>query len=272
MKILIFGSNGMLGSYVTSYLSKTYQVIRIVRNDYDLEHLSIDSLKEFLSSKELEENDIIINCAGVIPQSSKQRNLNTRMYFIINSIFPIILGMICDKYNYRMIHITTDCVFSGKDGNYDETSIHDETNDYGISKSLGEFCNSTIIRTSIIGEELNNKRSLLEWVRSNNGKEIKGYINHYWNGVTCLQLAKIIGNIIHYDDFWKGVKHIFSPNSVNKYQLVSMINEIYELDIKISEFETENNIDKTISSNYDQIFDIPDLFLQIKQMKEYDLN
>ena len=93
-----------------------------------------------------------------------------------------------------MIHVTTDCVFSGKDGNYNENSIHDETNDYGISKSLGELCDATIIRTSIIGEEINNKRSLLEWVRSNSGKEINGYENHFGMELLDLQLAYILEN------------------------------------------------------------------------------
>lgn len=268
MKIFIFGSNGMLGSYVKSYLSKKYTVIPFTRQDYDIVNLSIDSL-DFLLSNQIEQDDIVINCAGVIPQSSKQRDINTRLYFIINSIFPIILSMICDKYNCKMIHITTDCVFSGKAGNYDETSIPDERNDYGISKSLGEICKATIIRTSIIGEEINN-RSLLEWVKSNNGKEINGYVNHYWNGVTCLQLAKIIDNIIENNIFWNGVKHIFSPESVSKYELVSMINKIYDLNISINEFSTENSANKTLTSIYTNMFTIPNLFEQIMEMKNYN--
>lgn len=270
MKIFIFGSNGMLGNYVKSYLSQYYQIIPLTRNDYDLTNLSIESLNIFLLNKQLKIGDVVINCAGIIPQSlnkeNKQRNINIRLYFIINSIFPIVLSMICSKYQAKMIHITTDCVFSGKDGNYDETSLPDEINDYGMSKSLGEICDSTIIRTSIIGEEINNKRSLLEWVKSNKGKEINGYINHYWNGVTCLQLAKIIYNIIEKQLYWKGIRHIFS-NTVSKYELISMINDIYDLNIKINKYETEK-VDKTLKSNY-LIFDIPNLSIQIEELKNY---
>ena len=273
MKIFIFGSNGMLGNYIKSYLSKSHEITCITRTDYDLNNISFISLTDFLESKNIQKDDIIINCAGVIPQASKQRELNIRNYFTINSLFPVILSAICDKYEAKMIHITTDCVFLGKDGNYNEKSIHDEINDYGISKSLGELCKATIIRTSIIGEEINNKRSLLEWVRSNNEKEINGYINHYWNGVTCLELSKIIHKIINEKLYWMGVRHIFSPRNVSKYELVSMINESYNLNIKIIPWETEK-IDKTLTTIYEtnNLFNIQDLNNQIINLKKYNFN
>jgi dTDP-4-dehydrorhamnose reductase len=271
-KIFIFGSNGMLGNYIKSYLSKTYNVIPITRKDYDLSQLSIDKLTALMQLKNLQSNDVVINCAGVIPQASKQRGIDTRLYFTINSLFPTILSQICDKMGAKMIHITTDCVFNGKDGNYDENSIHDEINDYGMSKSLGELCKATIIRTSIIGDEINNKRSLLEWVISNKGNTINGYTNHMWNGVTCLQLSKIINEIVNNNLFWTGVRHIFSPHSVSKYELVSMINDIYNLDITIQEFSTDEKVDKTISSIHDNLFKIPGLSEQIVEMREYEIN
>jgi dTDP-4-dehydrorhamnose reductase len=171
----------------------------------------------------------------------------------------------------RMIHITTDCVFSGKDGKYNEYSNPDESNYYGTSKSLGELCDGTIIRTSIIGEELVNKRSLLEWVISNENRSINGYTNHFWNGVTCLQLAKIIHKIIIENTYWNGVRHIYSPTTASKYELCSIINDIYELNIKIKEFETEK-VDKSLSTIYDahkNIFEIPELEYQIKEMRDF---
>ncbi len=263
----------MLGNYMKSLLLKNTNVITLNRKDYDLSNLNISSLDKLLKSKNLQKNDIIINCAGVIPQASKQRGLNTRLYFTINSLFPVILSQLCDKYESKMIHITTDCVFSGREGNYNENSIHDEINDYGLSKSLGELCKATIIRTSIIGEEVNNKRSLLEWVKSNSGKEINGYTNHFWNGVTCLQLAKIVEKIILENKFWNGIRHIFSPRSVSKFELVSMINSAYNLGIKINKFETETCIDKTIISlfNENNYFNIPDLSQQIIEQKNFIL-
>jgi dTDP-4-dehydrorhamnose reductase len=272
MKLFIFGSNGMLGNYVKSYLSRYYQILPLTRNDYDLSKLNINSLEKLLINKHLEKNDIIINCAGVIPQSNRQRSLDSKLYFTINSLFPVVLSQICDKHNAKMIHITTDCVFSGKDGLYNELSEHDETNDYGMSKSLGELCNATIIRTSIIGEEVMNKRSLLEWVKSNKCKEIHGFVNHFWNGVTCLELSKVIYKILNQNVYWSGVRHIFSPKSVSKYELVSMINEVYNLTIKINQFHTEK-VDKTLETIYNtnNIFKIPDLNEQINELKKYNI-
>ena len=271
-KILIFGSNGMLGNYLKSYLSQSYNIISLTRNDYDLSKLSIDGLTELLTKNGITSNDIVINCAGVIPQASKQRGLNTRLYFTINSLFPVILSQICDNMGAKMIHITTDCVFSGKDGSYDENSIHDELNDYGMSKSLGELCKATIIRTSIIGEEIINKRSLLEWVVSNRGNTINGYTNHMWNGVTCLQLSKIIDEIVSKKLFWNGVRHVFSPRAVSKYELVSMINDIYNLDITVQPFSADDKVDKTITSIRDPLFEIPDLNDQIISMRKYSID
>jgi dTDP-4-dehydrorhamnose reductase len=265
MKVFLFGANGMLGNYVQNYLTQNnIQVIPLTRKDFDLEELSVLSLKKFLEEKALGADDVIINCAGVIPQASKDHELSKRNYYKINSILPIILSMLTTN----MIHITTDCVFSGKTGGYHEYSNHDEINDYGTSKSLGELCDGTIIRTSIIGEELINKRSLLEWVISNENRTINGYSNHFWNGVTCLQLAKIIHKIISENTYWKGVRHIYSPTTVSKYELCKMISDIYELNIKVKEFDTEK-VDKSLTTIYQVDIQVPELLDQIKEMREF---
>ena len=128
-----------------------------------------------------------------------------------------------------------------------------------------------MIRTSIIGEELKNKYSLLEWVKSHQDKELKGFTNHYWNGVTCLQLSKIIEKIIVNKYYWKGVRHIFSPQPVSKYEIVAMINDIYGLDNTVIEYETETMVDKTLLSKYNQceMMNIPDLYTQITELQQY---
>jgi dTDP-4-dehydrorhamnose reductase len=270
MKIFIFGSNGMLGTYMCSYLSKTHTVIGFTRSDYDLSNVQISTLRELLISKQLEKGDVVLNCAGVIPQASKQRDLYKNLYYRINSMFPVILSMICSEFGANMIHVTTDCVFDGKLGGYNETSEHTETNDYGVSKSLGELCDATIIRTSIIGEEIINKRSLLEWVRANRNGSINGYVNHHWNGVTCLELAKVVLELLESGIYWKGVRHVFSPKGVSKCELVNMINDVYGFGIKIKPYETEI-VDKTITTVYDKRFDIKELLEQIKELYDYKL-
>ena len=234
--IILFGSNGMLGNYIYSYFKNKYKMISLIRKDYDIENLNIDSLELLLVSKKINNETLIINCAGVIPQ---RNNDNYNKYIKVNTLFPIFLSNISEKYKSKFIHITTDCVFSGKKGNYTENDIKDETNIYGVSKSLGELFNGTIIRTSIIGEEKYNKKSLLEWIISKKNSKINGYSNHYWNGVTCLQLSEIINSIIINNYYWKGVRHIFSPKSVSKYELVNMINNIYNLNITINKYSAE---------------------------------
>jgi dTDP-4-dehydrorhamnose reductase len=98
-------------------------------------------------------------------------------------------------------------------------------------------------------------------------------MNHLWNGVTCLELAKIIDKMITNLLFWQGVRHIYSPSPVTKYELVGIINTKYNLNIKINQVETVKPIDKTLTTIYDtnEIFNIPDLEDQINEMKEYNL-
>jgi dTDP-4-dehydrorhamnose reductase len=169
-----------------------------------------------------------------------------------------------------MIQPTTDCVFSGYKGNYVESDFHDEKGVYGITKSLGENLNCTIIRTSIIGEELNNKYSFLEWVKNSKGA-IQGYVNHLWNGISCLEYAKIICNMIQNDLFWIGVRHIYSPEAKSKYDLCCIIKEVYSLPIDIIKTKEGNLIDKTLGTNYPLLFEIPSLEKQIFELKNYQI-
>lgn len=161
-----------------------------------------------------------------------------------------------------------NCVYDGLKGGYNEYSEQDALDTYGFTKSIGEPSTATVIRTSIIGEELNNFSSLLEWVKSNKGKEIRGYINHRWNGITCLQFAKICKIIIDNDLYWPGVHHITSPYAVSKYELTKMISDVYELDITVVPFETDVICDRTMTTVF-RSFDIPPLKDQLIEMKEF---
>lgn len=271
--IFIFGSSGMLGNYVYSYLKykfNNFNIIPFTSKNFDILNNNFTNLETLLNNFDIKNNDIIINCVGLIPQViSNNIELNTFKYFKINTLFPNWLALISLKYKINVIHASTDCVFDGNKGNYNENDIHTETNDYGKSKSMGENPEITIIRTSIVGEEMKNKRSLLEWVISNKDCEIKGYLNHYWNGITCYQYALIVEKIIEENLFWKGVRHIYSPTSVSKYELVNMINNIYDLNIKINKFKCDKSCDKTLDTIYkeNEYFDVPELIKQIKTQK-----
>lgn len=269
-KILIFGANGMLGRYLYTYLKKNtlYDVIPITKNEFNIT-TNIDSLENFLISKKIDDKTCIINCVGLIPQRvGNNKTISINEYFLINSVFPQLLCKYSNKYLSKMVQPTTDCVFSGSKGNYTESDYHDEKNVYGISKSLGENLNCTIIRTSIIGEELTNKYSFLEWVK--NSKDIiYGYNNHLWNGITCLEYAKIIKIIIQNDLFWSGVRHIYSPDIKSKYDLCCIIKKVYDVPIDIIKKEEGKLIDKTLKSIYPMNFSIPSLEKQIIELEKY---
>ena len=264
VQILVFGSNGMLGRYMWKYLEtgKKNDVIIIDKSIIDVEKVTYESLTNFLSTYP---NSVVINCVGRIPQRSDN---NLSKYIQINTLFPHMLAHCCIQTNSKLIHITTDCVFTGLVGGYDENDIHDETNYYGVSKSKGEPGICCCIRTSIIGEEVFNKKSLIEWIKNNAGNKVRGYCNHYWNGVTCLQLAMIVEQIINKNMYWLGVKHIFSPTTVSKYDIIKYVSDIYELNIEIDSTNTEI-IDKSLSSIYPINFDICPLYDQIIQLKKF---
>lgn len=271
-KLIILGSNGMLGQYIKRYFETNtqIQIICINRTEFDVLIDSINKLEELIKSH-LNSSSVVFNAIGVIPQASKNHILTDNHYIKINQEFPHQLSDLCEKYHSQLIHSTTDCVYNGQKGNYIETDLHDETSIYGKSKSKGESNNCTVIRTSIIGEEVHNKRSLVEWIKSNSGKEINGFTNQYWNGITCLQYAKILEKMMNDNIFWKGVRHIFSPNTVSKYDLVKIVNDVYKLNIKVVPFDVSNKIDKSIKTIYPEnnLFNIPDLIQQIKEMKEF---
>lgn len=263
MKIILFGSTGMLGNYVHKVLLVTNEVICVTREDFDICSDNWEKLTH-LVNKNLNVDDIIINCAGIIPQ---KYNCDDYSHFIrVNTLFPHKLNEIAKHNRYKFIHITTDCVFDGKEGNYNLNHPHTATDIYGISKSLGEPDDyATIIRTSIIGEEFSGKRSLIEWIKSNRGKTINGFTNHYWNGVTCLTVAKIIKQIISDGCFWKGVRHIYSPDIVTKYELCTFVNDIYELNIIINPHEDQ--VSKNMTLCGENMFIIDNIYKQIKEQK-----
>lgn len=266
MKILLFGSTGMLGKYVFQVLNKNFEVHCIIRDEYNIETDSWLKLEHIITNN-LQNHDVIINCAGVIPQ--KYKNDDFRKYIRVNTLFPHKLSEISNKIGCKFIHITTDCVFDGLTGKYVLNNNHTAKDIYGISKSLGEPEDATIIRTSIIGEELYNKKSLLEWVISNKNKKIIGFENHYWNGITCLTLAKLIYNIIKNETYWNGVKHICSNEIISKFTLCQYINDIYNLNIDIEPLSVEYKNLSLISDDISLQFD--NIYNQIVEQQKFNI-
>lgn len=260
MKVGVFGASGMLGGYVLEHLKrKDFNVVELKRDDVITDE---NSLTELLTKKI--GSGWVINCVGVIkPQIAIQGSAEA---IRVNGMFPHVLANVGSKTGVNVLHITTDCVFSGKTGGYTEDSPHDEQDMYGRSKSIGEPTNCQVVRTSIIGEEKVHKRSLIEWAKSERGKEVRGFTNHTWNGVTCLEFAKISEKIIQDGPRWEGVRHVHSPRKVDKQELLTLISDAFSLNLKISPFQTEVPVYRDLSSKYPASFNIPDLKEQLSEL------
>ena len=205
MRIAILGSTGMLGNYIYQYFTtksqhKIFTSTRCASNSSIVFHL--DAM-DYRTIRNIPDVDYVINCIGCI----KQKKYTDQEFYKINSIFPHILSVECSSKNIRLIHVTTDCVYSGSKGSYIESDIPDCDDVYGISKLLSEdLIHGMILRSSIIGEEVNSAYSLLSWAKSQRSSTVRGYTNHFWNGVTNLQFAKICEKIINDDLYSEGIK------------------------------------------------------------------
>lgn len=268
MKITILGSTGMLGNAVGKYFINKYgedDIFLTYRNkdvSYGKNTYFFDPLVRSLDS--IPYMDYVINCIGKI-KPFMMKNPQDSIY--INSIFPRKLADECKLRGSKLIHITTDCVFSGKTGNYNENSLHDATDEYGKSKSLGEPSNCMVIRTSIIGEEIHKNASLISWAKSQKGKEINGFTNHLWNGITTNQYAKVCDTIINNNLYQESLFHVHS-NIVTKYELMTYLNEKFNLSLTIKAVDAPEAIDRTMSTIKDlnAKLNIPTIKQQISEL------
>lgn len=244
-KVLIIGSTGMLGYAVSSYFkTNDYEVVELSRSQFDIANDTMDKFESYLDGV-----GVVINCAGVIKPTIAKNSIENVLK--INSLFPRNLAKVCNKRNIKCFHITTDCVYTGKKGRYTEEDYFDADDLYGLSKNSGENKDCMVLRTSIIGEENGQSRSLLEWAKSQAGKEVNGFTNHLWNGVTTLYLAEIIETILLQDLYEKGLFHVHSPNTVDKYQLLQIFSRAYNLNLKINPVEAKDAVDRSLSSIFD---------------------
>jgi dTDP-4-dehydrorhamnose reductase len=260
MRILIFGAGGMLGHKLVQVLSSTNDVHGTFR-DGVVEHPSLDSIPktislpefrprmkpQFDSAIETTSPDVVINAIGIIKQLPDSKNVITTL--TINSIFPHRLAQLAAEFGFRLITISTDCVFRGDRGNYSEDDIPDAVDLYGKSKNLGEVTsgNCLTLRTSIIGHELGSAHSLVDWFLSNSGGKVKGYANAIYSGFPTVVFASIINNLIHAHPELSGLYHV-SSDAISKYDLLTLINDAYDAGSRSSamnDFRIDRSLDST---------------------------
>lgn len=248
MKIIILGADGMLG----------HKMFQVVRSRFDevfcALHGNIDDdfhnkIPLFQEGNVIENFDVmdfnkvhetlcnlkpdyIINCIGIIKQRSESKDYI--LSITINSLFPHKLAKVCETWGGRLIHFSTDCVFSGKRGAYLEDDLSDAEDLYGKTKFLGEVNseNSVVLRTSIIGRELRHFQSLLEWFLRQNHQKVYGYKRAWYSGVTTNYLAELVSNIMVNFPLLTGLYQVTSQ-TITKFDLLSLLRRAYNLDIRV---------------------------------------
>jgi dTDP-4-dehydrorhamnose reductase len=247
MKVAILGNTGMLGHIVQDVLKKniSFSVNGFGRESIDLVPSTLNKIGTKLSALLGFDTDYVINCLGATkPMFDKATDLSTPLY--VNAIFPHQLAQWGELSKTKVIHVTTDCVYDGCIGRYDERAPSSALDHYGKSKSLGEPDNCMVIRTSIIGPEFGDrKRHFLSWVKSMANQSTKGFTNHLWNGITTLEFARILSDIISFDMYEGGTHHVYSTD-ITKHEMVKVISEVYGLDIQLEEHKTKYSCDRRL--------------------------
>ena len=257
-KILILGFNGMLGTMVSEYFEDLHE-FEVYKTSRRIDSSNLDDkIYKFDVSQDSLENLIevtkpnyVINCIGVIKPGIDEKNINSVKAAInINSYFPLQIASLSKDFNFKYIQIGTDCVFSGQRGNYDESSFQDASDVYGKTKVAGEIeqLGKFILRGSIVGPELGEGKSLLNWFLSEEGGEVSGFSDHSWNGITTLNFAKIIHGMIKNNNFKNKINHIIPKDKVSKFELLNYFKIYFDVDVQINETSSKQVVDRTLNT------------------------
>ena len=255
----------MLGYTLLRYfVQSTDKIVRgSVRNTSALEGMKPELVKKCILlknidsdvylSKELEnfKPDVVINCIGIIKQKVESKNILRSIQ--INSLLPHRLDNICSSINSRLIHISTDCVFSGKKGDYHEDDVCDAEDIYGRSKLLGEVAssNAITIRTSIIGHELKSSNGLLNWFLEQEG-DVNGFKRAVFSGLPTIELAEVIDRYIIPNQQINGIFNL-SAEPISKLELLKLIKTVYKRNTTIntdSSVVLDRSLNSTKFTNY----------------------
>lgn len=234
MKILILGASGMLGHRLFIELSKHHEVYGTYRSKFPffgeatrMFRMSVMFGKEARTPIEEIHPDVIINCIAAIPQAGYDAEYMISM----NASLPIKLADLCRQYGIRLIHFSTDAVFSGKRGNYTEDDEPDGSDTYALTKRLGEISDQEhvlTLRCCPIGRELNGAHSLVEWFLAQTG-EVKGYTKAHFNPLTTHEIARLINDYVLPRPDLHGVYHI-GGDVWSKWAVLKCLNSAYRPD------------------------------------------
>ena len=259
MKILVLGGDGMLGHRLMKHFSSTGHEVRVTLRQ------GLSAYREFAlfraenayAETDVRSSDLVaevfaqwrpeavVNAVGIVKQRPTAKELIPSIE--INALFPHKLAELCKASGARMIHVSTDCVFSGRKGHYQEDDPSDAEDLYGKTKYLGEVHDShcLTLRTSMIGRELSRKQGLLEWLLSQRGS-VQGYKNALFSGFTTLELSRIIDKILAEYPEKGGLYHV-SSEPISKFDLLTLIRRKMGLRVEIIPVE-EPRLDRSLDS------------------------
>jgi len=271
-KILVLGASGMAGHMICNYFNtftqkyKIYSLCHSIKLDENSILLDIHDLNLVNTIIERINPDIIINSIGILNKNAEESLSNT---IFVNSYFPRYLEEKLKNTNIKIIQLSTDCVFSGETGNYSEISTSDGKDIYAKTKILGEINNSKdlTVRTSIIGPELkSNGTGLFHWFMKQS-KKVRGYSKVIWSGVTTLELAKCLKLMI--ESNLTGLYNLTSKTPINKYELLKIINSVFDKNIEIENCDGVINNKSLISIRTDFSAQVPAYLEMIGELKKW---
>jgi dTDP-4-dehydrorhamnose reductase len=245
MRVLILGGNGMLGHKLWQTLAGRFDTYATFRQSaaaplrlglFDakraLGHVSAQDFDSVVRALAVARPDVVVNCIGIVKQGAAASDPVASI--AVNALFPHRLAELSRASGARLIHIGTDCVFSGRAGNYAESDTSDAEDLYGRTKFLGEVSaeGCVTIRTSMIGRELGGSHGLVEWFLGQEGKRVRGFRRAIFSGFTTGVLSEIIASIITEHPQLQGVWQI-AADPVNKYELLSLVKRVYGLRVEI---------------------------------------
>jgi dTDP-4-dehydrorhamnose reductase len=245
MRVIVLGAAGMMGHKLLQRLQTDYEIAGTIREPAPDAELfrALSGVKIYpgvdaanLSAFEWAIADwraqVVLNCIGIVKQTKAARDPLPSI--AINSLLPHQLAQIAAAVGARLIHFSTDCVFSGRRGNYLEDDVPDPVDLYGRSKLLGEVTAShaLTLRTSIVGRELRGHLGLIDWFLSQRGGRINGYVRALYSGLTTITLADLVVRVIRAHPELHGIWHV-SGEPISKFDLLQIVKRVYGLDIDI---------------------------------------
>jgi len=245
MRILVIGASGMIGSTVLRVLSeqKEWQVYGTLRDNSARRFFSVEIGEHLVDGIDVEYQDalmkvldeirpdVVVNCAGLTKH--KPQAEDPLIAIPINTLMPHRLAGLCNLVGARLIHVSSDCVFSGEKGFYTEADFADARDVYGKSKALGEVTYPHVItlRTSTIGHELQSKYGLLDWFLAQE-RRCKGYNRAVFSGLPTMIFAQVIRDVVIPRHELSGLYHV-AAKPINKFDLLKLIAKVYGKQIEI---------------------------------------